>query len=87
MMGGQAGVHSALYMATLVTVPYPLLMVFYPRLLAAGKAKKVAPIACIHRLLTMPKAMVIRNPIRKVALFQSLLSPPLALDVKRLPAG
>jgi transposase len=31
---------------------------FYERLLAAGKAKKVALTACMHKLLTIMNAMV-----------------------------
>lgn len=40
---------------------YPILKVFYPRLLAAGKAKKVALVACMHKLLLILNAMVKRD--------------------------
>jgi transposase len=54
VFGGRAGVRSALYMATLVAVRHnPVLRAFYDRLLAAGKAKKVALVACLRKLLTI----------------------------------
>lgn len=47
------------FMATLVAVRYnPVLKVFYNRLLERGKLKKVALVACMHKLLTMLNAMV-----------------------------
>jgi len=36
----------------------PVIQGFYVRLLAAGKAKKVALVACRHQLLTILNAMV-----------------------------
>ena len=57
--GGRADVRSALYMATLSAVRYnPVIAAFYTRLLKAGKAKKVALIACMRKLLTILNAMV-----------------------------
>jgi transposase len=57
--GGRAHVRSALSMATLVAVRHnPLLRPFYQRLLAAGKPKKVALTACLHKLLTILNAML-----------------------------
>ena len=57
--GGRAPVRTALYMAALSGVVYnPLLKAFYRRLLAAGKAKKVALIAAARKLLTILNAMV-----------------------------
>jgi transposase len=57
--GGRAHVRATLYMGTLVAVRHnPVLKVFYERLVAAGKAKKVALTACMHKLLTILNAMV-----------------------------
>jgi transposase len=57
--GGRAPLRATLYMATLVAVRHnPVLKAFYERLLAAGKAKKVALTACMRKLLTILNAMV-----------------------------
>jgi transposase len=57
--GGRAHVRATLYMSTLVAVRHnPVLRAFYERLCAAGKAKKVALIACMRKLLTILNAMV-----------------------------
>jgi transposase len=57
--GGRARVRSALYMATVVAVHHnPVLRAFYLRLCAAGKPKKVALIAAMHKLLTILNAML-----------------------------
>ena len=57
--GGRAAVRAGLYMSTLVaTRDNPVIKAFYARLLAAGKRKKVALTACMHKLLTMMNAMV-----------------------------
>ena len=57
--GGRAAVQQTLYMATLVAVRHnPVLVAFYQRLLRAGKARKVALIAAMHKLLTIINAMV-----------------------------
>jgi transposase len=57
--GGRAHVRSALYMAALVAVRHnPVLRAFYQRLCAAGKPKKVALIAAMHKLLTILNAML-----------------------------
>ena len=56
--GGRAEVRRALYMATLVAVRYnPVLKAHYEHLLAAGKRKKVALVACMRKLLTMLNAI------------------------------
>lgn len=53
IFGGRAGVRTALYMAALVATRFnPVIKVFYMRLLAAGKPKKVALVACIRKLLS-----------------------------------
>jgi len=60
--GGRARVRAALYMATLVATRHnPVIKAFYQRLLAAGKVKKVALTACMHKLLTILNAMVMHN--------------------------
>jgi transposase len=57
--GGRASVRAVLYMATLVaTRRNPLIRACYDRLLAAGKPKKVALVACMRKLLTMVNAML-----------------------------
>lgn len=56
---GRAHVRAALYMATLVAARYnPLIREFYTRLRAAGKAAKVALVACMRKFLTILNAMV-----------------------------
>jgi transposase len=57
--GGRAHVRATLYMSTLVAVRYnPVLKRVYERLCTAGKAKKVALMACMRQLLTILNAMV-----------------------------
>lgn len=57
--GGRASVRSALYMAGLVATRHnPVIRAFYQRLLAAGKPKKVALVACMRKLLTILNHMV-----------------------------
>jgi transposase len=57
--GGRSAVRGALYMATLVGTRYnPVLAVFYRRLVAAGKPKKVALIAAMRKLITILNSMV-----------------------------
>jgi transposase len=57
--GGRARVRATLYMAALVATRWnPVLRSCYQRLLASGKAKKVALVACMRKLLTILNAMV-----------------------------
>lgn len=57
--GGRVSVRCALYMATLVAVRHnPVLRSFYAGLLGRGKAKKVALVACMRKLLVMLNAMM-----------------------------
>jgi transposase len=57
--GGRAHVRTVLYMGTLVATRYnPRIKAFYERLLAAGKVKKVALTACMHKFLTILNAML-----------------------------
>ena len=44
--------------ALVATRHHPVIKALYERLLAAGKAKKVALTACLHTLLTIMNAMV-----------------------------
>jgi len=57
--GGRANLHAALYMGTLVGVRYnPVLRLLYRRLLERGKAKKVALVASMRKLITILNAML-----------------------------
>jgi transposase len=52
--GGRASVLGVLYMGALVATKYnPVIRAFYQRLLAAGKPKKLALVACMRKLLTI----------------------------------
>lgn len=60
--GGRAQIRAVLYMATLVATRYnTVIKAFYQKLLAVGKAKKVALVACMRKLLTILNAMVKSN--------------------------
>ena len=60
--GGRGQLRAVLYMATLVATRHnPALRACYERLLAAGKAKKVALTACMRKLLTICNAIVKSN--------------------------
>jgi transposase len=57
--GGRARVRAALYMGALVATRFnPTIGEFYERLLAAGKPKKVALVACMRKLLTILNALL-----------------------------
>ncbi len=57
--GGRADVRAVLYMATVSATRFnPQIRAFYTRLVAVGKAKKVALIACARKLLTILNAMM-----------------------------
>jgi transposase len=65
--GGRGRVRAALYMSTLVAIKHnPVLRPFYERLLTAGKPKKVALTACMHKLLLALNAL-----LRKRAAWQA----------------
>ena len=58
IFGGRPAVRRVLYMAALVAVRHnPVIKVFYERLVAAGKPKKLALIACARKLLIILNAM------------------------------
>jgi len=62
VQGGRATVRAALYMGALVaTRRNVVIRAFYQRLLAAGKPKKLALVACMRKLLTMLNVMVRTN--------------------------
>jgi len=57
--GGRASIRAVLYMATLASTRFnPVIGSFYQRLLSKGKAKKVALVACMRRLLTIMNAIL-----------------------------
>lgn len=57
--GGRAHVRATLYMATLVATRWnPIIRHHYQNLLAVGKRKKVALVACMRKLLTILNAML-----------------------------
>lgn len=59
IFGGRAGVRSVLYMAALVgSRSNPVIRDFYQRLLARGKEKKVALVACMRKLLVILNAII-----------------------------
>jgi transposase len=62
IFGGRSHVRRVLYMAALVATRFnPVIKKFYVRLLAAGKEKKVALVACMRKLLTILNCMVRNN--------------------------
>ena len=57
--GGRASVRQALYMAAMSAARFnPVIRTFYQRLLASGKRRKVALVACMHKLLIILNAMI-----------------------------
>ena len=62
IQGGRAKVRRTLYMATIVASQHnPVVRAHYERLVAAGKLKKVALVACMRKLLTILNAMARTN--------------------------
>jgi transposase len=60
--GGRASVRTVLYMAALSAKKHnPVISRFYARLVAAGKCKKVALVACMRKLLTILNSMMRDN--------------------------
>ncbi|MGF1601023.1 MAG: hypothetical protein ACFCU8_03225 [Thermosynechococcaceae cyanobacterium] len=54
VFGGRVNTRQVLFMATMVAVRYNrVLKVLYARLWERGKVKKVALVACMHKLLTI----------------------------------
>lgn len=59
VQGGRASVRAVLYMAALVaTKRNTVIRAFYQRLVATGKPKKLALVACMRKLLTILNSMV-----------------------------
>lgn len=59
IFGGRPDVRRVLFMAALVASRHnPVIKTFYQRLLATGKPKKLALVACMRKLLTILNAMV-----------------------------
>ena len=59
LWGGRANVRAVVYMAAWVAIQHnPAITVFHSRLIAAGKPKKVAIVACMRKLLTILNAML-----------------------------
>lgn len=57
--GGRASVRQVLYMAAVAAArSNPVIHAFYQSLLQRGKEKKVALVACMHKLLTILNAMI-----------------------------
>jgi transposase len=57
--GGRAPVRAALYMGALVATRHnPVIKEFYERLLAGGKPKKVALVACMRKLLSILNTLI-----------------------------
>jgi transposase len=73
--GGRAKLRAVLYMAALVGVRHnPVMAAFYERLLKAGKAKKVALVACMRKLLTILNAMIRSKTIWRLnSIFQNVM--------------
>jgi transposase len=60
--GGRSQVRSSIYMGALVATGHnPILRTFYRRLVRSGKAKKLALIACMRKLLTILNTMAARS--------------------------
>lgn len=60
--GGRSYLRRMLYMAAVVASRFnPVIRAFYQRLLAAGKPKKLALTACMHKLVLILNAMIKNN--------------------------
>ena len=66
--GGRSRVRAVLYLGTLAAARFnPVIRDFYQRLLAAGKSKKLALVACMRKLLVILNAMLKqRSPWRNI---------------------
>jgi transposase len=67
--GGRASVRAKLYMAALVATKHnPAIRTYYARLLAKGKEKMVAIVACMHKLLDIARSILCsRKPWREMS--------------------
>lgn len=72
IFGGRADVRTGLYMATVSAMRCnPIIQPFAQRLLAAGKAFKVAMVACMRKLVTILNVMVKNNEHWRVPVLQN----------------
>jgi transposase len=72
IFGGRAAVRTGLYMATISAMRCnPIIQPFGERLIAAGKAFKVAMIACMRKLVTILNVMVKNNEHWRVPVLQN----------------
>jgi transposase len=70
--GGRATVRATLYMAALVAARRnAVIRIFYRRLRSAGKAPKVALVACMRKLLTIINAMIKHKTRWSETIFQT----------------
>lgn len=68
VIGGRSGVRRVLYMATLVAPRFnATIQSFYQRLLAKGKPKKVALVACMRKFLTILNTLVATDQLWRTA--------------------
>ena len=75
VQGGRAAVRGVLYMAALVATRRNLIIrEFYLRLVAAGKPKKLALVACMRKLLTILNTMVRTNTTWSVKAANEILA-------------
>ena len=66
--GGRSDVRAVVYMAALSAIRFnPAIRLFHSRLIAAGKPKKVAIVACMRKLLTIFNAMLRDQVVRDAA--------------------
>ena len=71
IFGGRAGVRATLYMAALVATQFnPAIKMFYQRLVAAGKPKKLALVACMRKLITILNAIMKHSKVWDPAYYQ-----------------
>jgi transposase len=62
IQGGRAMLRKALYMPTVVAIRFnPVIRGLYLRMVARGKLKKVALVACMHKMVTILNAMAKNN--------------------------
>jgi transposase len=74
--GGRATVRKALYMPALSAIRCnPVIRDLYTRLVAKGKLKKVALVACMHKMLMIINSMVKNNSPWNYAVTRNELSP------------
>lgn len=60
--GGRYTIRAALFMATLTAIKHNIVIKdFYNKLLSRGKAKKVALVACMHKLIHIVNAMLAKQ--------------------------